>query len=158
MLFTTTMEAIDNDDMALKLPLDTLVALTTDGASVMLSERGGLFGKLKERISTKLFSTPCPPHHLVLASKAGQKELPSDIDKTISDTLLFFRDSSVRCDEFFALKEMVEPDSPFVAIVQCHKVKWLSLADCVGRLVKLLPLLVRYFEEQALDTVNRVAV
>ena len=157
-LFAATMEAIDNDDIALKLPLDKLVALTTDGASVMLSERGGLFGKLKERISTKLFSTHCPPHRLVLASKAGQKELPSDIEKTISDTLFFFRDSSVRRDEFFALKEMVEPDSPFVAIVQYHKVRWLSLSDCVGRLVKLLPLLVRYFEEQALDTVNRVAV
>ena len=157
-LFIATMESIDNDDMALKLPLDKFVALTTDGASVMLSERGGLFGKLKERISTKFFSTHCPPHRIVLASKASQKELPSDIEKTISDTLFFFRDSSVRGDEFFALKEMVEPDSPYVAIVQYHKVRWLSLADCVGRLVKLLPLLVRYFEEQGLDTVNRVAV
>ena len=46
-LFTATMESIDNDDMALKLPLDKFVALTTDGASVMLSERGELFGKLK---------------------------------------------------------------------------------------------------------------
>ena len=43
-------------------------------------------------------------------------------------------------------------------IVQYHKVKWLSLADCVGRVVKLLPLLVRYFEEQAEDTQNRLAV
>ena len=121
----------------------------------MLSETGGLFGKLKQRISTKLFSTHCPPHCLVLASKAGQKELPSDIEKTISDTLFFFRDSSVRGDEFNALKEMVEPDSPYIAIVQYHKVRWLSLA---GRLVKLLPLLVRYFEEQGCDTVNRLAV
>ena len=103
-LFAATMEAIDSEATALKLPLDKLVALTTDGASVMLSERGGLFGKLKERISTKLFSTHCPPHRLVLASKAGQKELPSDIEKTISDTLFFFRDSSVRRDEFSALK------------------------------------------------------
>ena len=129
-IFTATMEAIDNEDMALKLSLDKLVALTTDGASVMLSERGGLFGKLKDRISSKLFSTHCPPHRLVLASKAGQKELPSDIEKTISHTLFFFRDSSVRRDEFVALKEMVEPESPFVAIVQYHRVRWLSLADC----------------------------
>ena len=109
-IFTATMEAIDNEDMALKLSLDKLVAVTTDGASVMLSERGGLFGKLKDRISSKLFSTHCSPHRLVLASKAGQKELPSDIEKTISDTLFFFRDSSVRRDEFVALKEMVEPE------------------------------------------------
>ena len=157
-LIKATMEVIDNEDVALKLSLDRLVALTTDGASVMLSERGGVFGKLKEKINSKLFSTHCPPHRLVLASKAGQKELSNDVEKTISDTLFFFRDSSVRRDEFLALKELVEPESQFVTIVQYHKVRWLSLADCVTRLVKLLPLLVRYFEEQALDTVNRVAV
>ena len=89
------------------------MALTTDGASVMLSERGGLFGKLKEGISTKLFSTHCPPHRLVLASKAGQKELPSDIEKTISDTFFFFRDSSVRRDEFFCFEENGRTRQPF---------------------------------------------
>lgn len=118
-LFKATMEVIDNEDVALKLYLDKLV----DGASVMLSERGGLFGKLKEKISSKLFSTHCPSHRLVLASKAGQKELPNDVEKTISDTLFLFRDSSVRRDEFLALKELVEPESPFVAIVQYHKVR-----------------------------------
>ena len=53
---------------------------------------------------------------------------------------------------------MVEPDNQHIAIVQYHKVRWLLLADCVNRLVKLLPLLVRYFEEQELDTANRQAV
>ena len=56
------------------------------------------------------------------------------------------------------MKELVEPDSPLVSIVQYHKVRWLSLSDCVSRMVKLLPLLVRYFEEQAQDTKNRQAV
>ena len=99
-LFTATMGSIDNNDVALKLLLYKFVALTSDGASVMHSEMGGLFGKLKERIITKLFSTHCPPHHLVLLSKAGQKELPSDIEKTICDNILFFfKDSSVRRDQ-----------------------------------------------------------
>ena len=41
-------------------------------------------------------------------------------------------DSPVRRDEFKKLKEIVEPDSPHVSIVQYHKVRWLSLADCVS--------------------------
>lgn len=57
-----------------------------------------------------------------------------------------------------ALKELVEPDSPLVSIVQYHRVRWLSLSDCVSRLVKLLPLLVQYFEEQAENTHNRPPV
>ena len=123
----------------------------------MISDWGGLYGNMKAILNPKLFSTHCPPHRLILVSKAGQKELPVDIEKTVSDTLFFFKDSSVRRDEFCSLKEMVEPNSPHIAIVQYHTVRWLSLADCVDRLVKLLPLLVRYFEEQELDTANRQA-
>ena len=38
------------------------------------------------------------------------------------------------------LKEMVEPESQILKIIQYHKVRWLSFADCVSRVVKLLPL------------------
>ena len=93
----------------------------------MVSARGGLYGKLKQAVNSKLFFTHCPPYRLILASKAGQKVLPGDNEKTVADVLYFFKDSSVRHDEF-------------------------SFSDCVSRLVKLLHLLVRYFDEQALDT------
>lgn len=152
------MEVIDSGEENEKVPVERLVGLTTDGAAVMISDRGGLYGKMKASINPKLFCTHCPPHRLILVSKAGQKELPVDIERTISDTLFFFKDSSVRRDEFQSLKALVEPSSPHIAIVQYHKVRWLSLADCVDRLVKLLSLLVRYFEEQELDTANRQAV
>ena len=76
----------------------------------------------------------------------------------MSHTLFFFRDSSVRRDEFIHLKELVEPDSLHIKSDQYHKVRWLSLSDCVSRLVKLLPLLVQYFDEQTNDTQNRIAV
>lgn len=157
-LFNCLMEVIDPDDPDSKLPLNRLAGFTSDGASVMISSKNGVLGKLRRAVNPKLFSTHCPPHRLVLASKEGQKELPDDVEKTISDTLFFFKDSSVRRDEFKKLKDLVEPDSPHVAIVQYHKVRWLSLADCVSRIVLLLPLLVRYFEEQAQDTSNRLAV
>ena len=78
--------------------------------------------------------------------------------RTPSDTLYYFKASSVRRDEFKLLKEMVEPESPLVAVVLYHRVRWLSLSDCVSRVVQLQPLLVRYFEEQAQDTHNRPAV
>ena len=99
-IFSAIMEVIDKEDDSEKLPVERLVGLTTDGAAVMISDRGGMYGKLKASVNPKLFSTHCPPHCLILASKAGQKELPSDIEKTVSDTLFFFKDSSVRQDEF----------------------------------------------------------
>ena len=68
-----SMKVIDNEDSNLKLPL---VRQTTDGDSVMISERGGVFGKLKERVNPKLFSTHCPPHWLVFASQTGKTNFP----------------------------------------------------------------------------------
>ena len=150
-IFDSLMEVLNAENPDLRLPLNRLAGLTSDGASVMISPKNGVLGKLRgvAEVNPKLFSTHCPPHRLVLASKEGQRELPNDVEKTIADTLFFFKDSPVRRDEFKKLKEIVEPDSPHVSIVQYHKVRWLSLADCVSRVVQLLPLLVRYFEEQA---------
>lgn len=103
-LFTAVMECIRQENVQNSLPADKLVGLTTDGASVMVSERGGLYGKLKQAVNPKLFLTHCPPHRLILASKSGQKILPGDIEKTVSDVLFFFKDSSVRRDQFHSLK------------------------------------------------------
>lgn len=151
-IFTSLMEVFSC------MPVHTLAGFTSDGAAVMISPKEGVLGKLRNTIDSKIFATHCPPHRLVLACKEGQKEIPSEIEKTVSDTLSFFRDSSVRRDEFTHLKELVEPDGPHIRLVQYHKVRWLSLSDCVSRLVMLLPLLVQYFEEQANDTQNRQAV
>ena len=86
-LFSTVMEVIEKGEEDEKLPFERLVGLTTDGAAVMISDRGGLCGKMKATLNPKLFSTHCPPHCLILVSKAGQEELPANIEKTLSDTL-----------------------------------------------------------------------
>ena len=157
-IFKCLMEVLETDSSATKMPMHKLAGFTSDGASVMISAKQGVLGKLRGAVNPKLFSSHCPPHRLVLAAKEGQKEIPDDVEKTLSDTLFFFKDSSVRRDEFKGLKELVDPESPLVSIVLYHRVRWLSLSDCVSRMVQLLPLLVRYFEEQAEDTQNRQAV
>ena len=53
------------------LPLERLVGYTSDGASVMQSDRQGVLGKLRRTVNSKLFSIHCPQHQLVLVSKAG---------------------------------------------------------------------------------------
>ena len=71
------MECIEKEAADDSLLTEKLVGLTTDGASVMVSARGDLYGKLKQAVNSKLFLTHCPPHRLILASKAGQKVLPA---------------------------------------------------------------------------------
>ena len=151
------MKVFDSEDDDCKLPLDRLVSMTSDGAPVMISQKNGVAGKLKSSVNSKLFISHCPPHRLVLASKAGQRHIPDDVEKLISDSLFFFKDSPVRREEFRMLKELVEPNSPHVCLVLYHKVRWLSLSVCVDRLTHLLPL-VRFFEEQTGDRANSTVV
>ena len=71
-------------------------SISPDSVSVMQSDKQGVLGKLRGTINSKLFSIHCPPHRLGLISKAGQKEIPDFVEKTISDTLFYFKDSAVR--------------------------------------------------------------
>ena len=90
----------------------------------------------------------CPPHRMVLASKAAQKEIPDFVEKLVGNVLFYFRDSPTRRDQFKSLLELTDPDQKYIAIVQYHKIRWLSLSDCVNWLCMLLPLLVRFFEAE----------
>ena len=153
-LFDAVMNVLTPEDGHLVLPTDRLASFTCDGAPVVLSQKNGVAAKLKESVNRKLFITHCPPHRLVLSSKSGQKIILDNIEKLIGDVLFFFKDSPVSREEFHKLKELMEPDSPHVSLVLYHKVRWLSLSDCVERLTGLLPLLVRYFEEQSQDRAN----
>ena len=85
-IFGSLMEVLHPENPDLRLPSNKLVGFTSDGASVMISPKNGVLGKLRgvAEVNPKLFSTHCPPHRLVLATKEGRRELP-DVEKTISD-------------------------------------------------------------------------
>ena len=157
-VFEAMMQMFDPEDSDQKLPLNRLASMSCDGAPVIISPKNGVAGKLRSAVNPKLFITHCPPHRLVIASKAGQKIIPDSVEKLVGDVLFFFRDSPVHREEFRKLKELVEPNSPHICLVQYHRVCWLSLADCVQRLTHLLPLLFRFFEEQSNDRANSVGV
>ena len=125
------------------LPLDNLVGFTCDGASVMLSSRQGVLGKLRNAINPKLFSAHCAPQRLALAST--QKKF---LEKTISDILLYFKNSASRRDQFQQFLELTYPDNDYIVVVSYHKVRWLLLSDCVSKIAKLLPSLVRFLKKK----------
>ena len=121
------------------LPVLTSISLRSrhqlsHGAAVMISPKEGVLGKLRNNVNSKIFATHCPPHRLVLACKEGQKEIPSEIEKTVSDTLFFFKDSSVRRDEF---THLVEPESPHIRLVQSEQGREV-VGQLLGRLVRIL--------------------
>jgi hypothetical protein len=102
------------------------------GASVMISSHQGVLGKLEREINSKLISTHCPA--LLIdssASKAAQKEILDFVENLVSDMVFY-----VLQRQFNQKISISEPLCSYRprALLQYHKIQWLSLTDCVNRL------------------------
>ena len=133
---------------------ENLVSFTSDGASVMQSLGKGVAGFLRRNYNPNLFVQHCIVHRQVLASKDGLSKLPNHVHNTVDEIMRFFRNSHVRKEKLQALIEASSEEHDYYNLVTYHKVRWLSLNECVQRLVDLLPEIVLFFEEESHSTRN----
>ena len=138
------------------LPLSQIVCQTSDGASTMLSTLRGVAAKAIAAFNPKLFIQHCFNHRLVLAGKDGQQHIPSEVESMIRDVLNHFKYSAVSQSQLKVIIELTE--EKYVKLVSYHKIRWLSLNECVQRLVRLHSILCTNFENEACDKANRAAV
>jgi hypothetical protein len=143
-------------DYGLDLPTSQLVCQTSDGASTLLSTKNGVAGKAKAEFNPKLFVQHCFNHRLVLASKDTQHNIPEHVEDTIKAVLNHFKYSAVSQSQLKSILEL--KGKKYVKLVTYHKIRWLSLRDCVTRLVSLRPTLTEYFEQEANDRANRAVI
>ena len=85
------------------LPKDKPLSFTTDGASVMMSERGGVAGHLLRNYNPSLLIQHCIVHRQALAAKDRLQRLPKSVHKTVDDVMKFFTNSHVRREKLEAL-------------------------------------------------------
>ena len=137
------------------LPTQKLVSFASDGASVMRSEGRGVSGHLRRNYNPSIFTQHCIVHRQALASKDGLEKLPNKVHKTVDDVMRYFKNSHVRKEKLQVIIEMSEEEHEYQQLVTYHKVRWLSLNDCVQRFTDLLPEIVCYFEQEAQNTTNR---
>ena len=90
-----------------------------------------------------------------MAAKDGLDKLPSKVHKTVDDVMRHFQNSHVRKEKLKDLIEMSGEEHEYQQLVQYHRVRWLSLNDCVQRFSDLLPEIVQYFEHEAQNTTVR---
>ena len=138
------------------LLVSQIVCQTSDGASTLLSTLRGVAAKAIAEFNPKLFVQHCFNHRLVLAGKDGQQHIPSEVETMIKDVLNHFKYSAVSQSQFKAIMELSE--EKYIKLVSYHKVRWLSLNECVQRLVQLHSVLCTYFENEAHDMSNRAVV
>ena len=61
----------------------------------------------------------------------------------------------MRKEKLQAIVELSDEVHEYQQLVTYHKIRWLSLSECVHRLVDLLPEIVCYFDEESHSTHNR---
>ena len=123
----------------------------------MRSERGGVAGHLLRNYNPSLLIQHCIVHRQVLSAKDGLQKLPANIIKTVDDVMKFFKNSHIRREKLASIIEMVTEEDEYYQLVTYHRVRWLSLNDCVQHFVDILPEIVRYFEEEAHNMLLRPA-
>ena len=110
------------------IPKEKLVSFNSNGAS---SLGKGVAGFLCRNYNPNLFVQHCIVHCQVLASKEGLSQLPNHAHNTVDEVMRYFRKSHVRKEKLQALIEASRDDHDYYNLVTYHRVRWLSLNECV---------------------------
>ena len=85
----TIFEAVNQRAIDLGLPVDKLICITTDGASVMQGSRNSVTKYILEKWNSLAFKQHCVIHKEVLGVKAALKELPSSVEESVKSSRIF---------------------------------------------------------------------
>lgn len=116
------------------LSLNKIVGLGTDGASNLCGVKNSLFTRLKAH-NPHLELVRCVCHSLHLCAQAAFKELPANLDFLLRESFSWFSHSPNRRYDYRQLWQTLEPDSQPLKLVAPATTCWLSLSDCIIRIL-----------------------
>lgn len=111
-----------------------IVGLGTDGASNLCGCNNSLFTKLVAH-NPNLVLVKCVCHSLHLCAQAAFKELPSCIDYLLRESYSWFSHSPNRRFDYQDIWETIEGSTYAPKLVAPAATRWLSLHECVVRIL-----------------------
>ncbi|CAF4956521.1 unnamed protein product [Pieris macdunnoughi] len=116
------------------IPLQNLMGIGTDNASVMTGVNNGVYAKLKKDLPS-LVLVRCICHSLQLAVSAVTKQfLPRNLEFIIKETYDWFNRSSSRQAAYKELYKLINDGHDPLKIVQSCQTRWLSIESAVARI------------------------
>lgn len=116
------------------IPLQNLMGIGTDNASVMTGVNNGVHAKLKRELPN-LVLVRCICHSLQLAVSAVTKQfLPRNLEFIIKETYDWFSRSSSRQATYKELFKLINDGHEPLKIVQSCQTRWLSIESAVARI------------------------
>lgn len=152
-------EAIDENFTKDKLPYENCVSLSVDNTSTMVGKNNSVASRFKQK-NPEIFISGCPCHlaHIAAshANDAFSEILGLNVENLCIDLYYWFDKSSKRKGK---LKEYFDfCDQEYMGVLKHISVRWLSLQQCMERILKKLPSLKSYFlsEEWADERFQRL--
>lgn len=141
-LYNDIVSFFNDNDIPYK---NNMIGFASDGASVMMGCNNSVMTLLKRDIPS-LFVMKCVCHSLALCVSHATEQLPPDLEVTIRETYSYLKYSAKRLKNFEVLQEMF--NVPKHQMLKLFKIRWLSLEECVDRVIEQYPVLLQLFEEE----------
>lgn len=119
-LFNVIVELLNNN----RIPLENLIGLAADNASVMMGQKSGVRARFKE-LNEDIFVLGCTCHSLHLCASAACTKLPKSVEEFARNLYNHFSNSPKRIEEFDEFQKFLEL-KPRKMLRPCQT-RWLSL-------------------------------
>ncbi|CAH2002280.1 unnamed protein product [Acanthoscelides obtectus] len=132
----------------LNIPLDNMLGLAADNASVMMGHISGVQARFRT-ILPNIFILGCVCHSFHLCSSAAAKKLPRTLEDFIRSIYNYFAHSSKRKEKLEEFQKFVDLKPP--KILHPCQTRWLSLQAAVDRLLENWDALRLFFQSEYLE-------
>ncbi len=128
------------------IPLENIVGYASDTTNVMFGQHHSVVSLLKERIP-HLFTMKCLCHTAHLCASHACEKLPRSVEDLVRDIYSHFAHSAKRLAEYERFQSFtnIEPHK----LLKPAQTRWLSLEQCVVRVLEQWPALEEYFKKAA---------
>lgn len=127
------------------IPLSNCLALSADNAPVMVGEKNGVAGVLKNEINS-LIVIGCPCHLIDLCSEKAASCFPVKIEEFLVDIFFYLEKSEKRKEKLKQFQKLYDTEVRKILKHVCTR--WLSLGKCLGRLIEQWEPLCSFFMDE----------
>lgn len=143
-LFASLDIALQKDE----LHWDKVIGYASDGENLMQGANNSLLTRI-ERAAPNLFVLKCYCHTFHLVAEHASKVLSKTADQLIHDVYNYFKMSPNRQKSYAEFQKFVDVDAH--RILKPCQTRWLSVVQCVSRILEQWPALVLFFTAEASD-------
>ena len=136
---------LDNELTSREIPWGNCLSFTSDNASVMMGSKKGVAAfVLKKQPNVHIVGCAC--HLMDLASKRASHVLPCAVDDCLVDIYYYLHKSSERQQSLILFQKL--NGNKVMKILKHVQTRWLSLRQCISRLLDQWEPLQQFFEAE----------